>query len=182
MKWSKSAKEWKRNLRMGIEYNLVKIRNGETYELGKESGREPVGGIEKAMKKVARINMKENLKRMLHLKRMLQGDYDQRDRILNPSRYHMWEIGSDTGNCALFRMPDRWTVEKLAEKINQACFLQDDNDHAMRIASDIFQWAGDDEIVLVPDNIFYEEIAEKLGVPVMKDESLKKTGSIYKVI
>lgn len=176
MKWSKSAKEWKSNLRMGTEYNLVKIRNGETYELGKESGREPAGGIEKAMKKVARINMKENLKRML------RGDYDQHDRILNPSRYHMWKIGSDTGNCALFRMPDRWTVEKLAEEINQACFLQDDNDHAMRIASDIFRWAGDDEIVLVPDNISYEEISIKLGIPVMKEKDLKETGSIYKVI
>ena len=131
---------------MGIEYALIKIDTGETYELGKTVMRPPVE------------DWKRHLKGLDPLKDGLAWQ-----AVMQPSDRAVWAIGSDDGNCAATIMPDRLTIDRLADLV-QTAFLGEDDPHlATGLANRIMEWAGRDRVVLVPDALDTSEVLERLG-------------------
>ncbi len=136
---------------MGIEYRIVKPATGAAYDLDKAAMREPEKGWEKklvAVQKKATTPFEK---------------FSATNKVLYPSDTAMWEIGSDNGNCMLSRMDQRWDVESLAKVINIACLQEDDEKRAKTIASDIMNWAGADQVILIPDNMGVGDIEDRIG-------------------
>lgn len=144
---------------MGIEYNLVKLKNGHAYELGKTGAREPEIGW---MKKLTAMN--------------LTTPYYDRMQVTDPSSAAMWHIGSDTSDCQVSRFSERWNLDSLTEVVDIALNTISDKANAQIIAQDMLNWAGSDEVILIPDALEFSEIMERHGSSAKR---LKVVRSIY---
>lgn len=136
---------------MGIEYALIKIDTGETYDLGKTVMRPPVE------------DWKRRLKGLDPLKDGLAWQ-----AVMQPSDRAVWAIGSDDGNCAATVMPDRLTIDKLADLVQTALLAEDDESLAAGLATRIMEWAGRDRVVLVPDALDPDEVLERLDAKALR--------------
>lgn len=131
---------------MGVEYSLVKVGTAESYYLGKTAMREPSADWQTRAKGIHPIR---DAMRWL--------------AIMQPSPSAMWRIGTDDGNMAIMVLPDRWSPENLADLVNVACLDADDPARALRIARDMLEWAGRDEVILIPDDA-KDQIKDRFGI------------------
>lgn len=83
-----------------------------------------------------------------------------------PSERAMWRIGTDGENCEVIILSERWTPETLAPIIRTALLQEDDADTAAAFARAILAWAGDDQVVLVSDEVDLERVSERSGVTI----------------
>lgn len=134
---------------MGIEYDLIKISTGATYSLGKAASRPPEEEWEKL------IEGSNPLER-----------YSSIWELAHPSDKAMWKIGTDGKNCEITNLNQRWTVRELAKVLNIALFTKDDMEHSTKIAKDILEWAGDDDVLFLPDSMTTEDVSDRLGVKI----------------
>lgn len=132
---------------MGVEYNLIKVETGAAYDLGKPAIRPPVDDWEDKM---------ESFKDLSGSLPWLA--------IMQPSDHAIWQIGSHTLDCEITVLSKRWDCESLAAQINIALFNDDNMPKALRIADDILKWAGSDPVVLIPDTLYVDTIADRFGV------------------
>lgn len=149
---------------MGVEYSLVKPATGEAYDLDKPAMRPPVSDWKRRMKGVNPVH-----------------DFSRMLEVMQPSNHAMWRIGSDTGECALSVLSERWTEEALADLVNTACLQENDRPQATAIARDMLAWAGNDQVVLVPDNLDIGEIGRKLGIRIAKPRVVRTIYDVEKV-
>lgn len=145
---------------MGTEYSLVKVATSETYYLGKPAMREPEGDWQKRAKGLHPVK-----------------DAMEWLAVMQPSPSAMWRIGTDDGKFTVVVLADRWTAADLAEVINTACFDEDDREQAMRIARDLLDWAGRDEVLLIPDDAA-EQIEERFGIDPSKLRQVRSIGDV----
>lgn len=87
----------------------------------------------------------------------------------------MWRIGSDSMNCEVHDFSNRWNTNDLASLIEQA--IIHDFEVAQEIAADILKWAGSEPVILVPDNLEYGDVSERLGFPPKRIRIVK---SVYR--
>lgn len=148
---------------MGVEYRLVKPDTGEAYGLDKAAMRPPLADWRKLMKGVDPVK-----------------GYGRMLEVMQPSEHAMWRIGSDTGECALTVLKERWTEEALAGLVETACLQEDDPVLSLAIARDILEWSGDDAVVLIPDTLDALEIAGKLGVRIRRPREVRSIFDVMK--
>lgn len=129
---------------MGIEYHLVKLKTGHAYELGKPGAREPEDGW---MKKLQSMN--------------LQTPYSERMQVTDPSSSAMWKIGSTTTDCQVNKFSKRWDIDSLTEVVDIALHTESSMKNARIIAQNLLEWAGDDDVILIPDALDFNEIMER---------------------
>jgi hypothetical protein len=133
---------------MGVEFRLVKTRTGRTYDLGKAAMRPPVDDWETRIKGLSPLR-----------------DALAWQEAMHPSDRAMWLIGSTGSDCEASVMSGRWTPETLADVMQTAVLQEDDPTLARRIADDVLAWAGDDQVVLIPDGLDEQEVLERFGRP-----------------
>lgn len=133
---------------MGVEFRLVKTKTGKAYDLGKAAMRPPVDDWETRIKGLSPLR-----------------DTLAWQAAMQPSDRAMWLIGSTGPDCEATTLSKRWTPEALAEVIQTAVLQQDDPTLAQRIADDLLTWAGDDQVVLIPDELDEEKVLERFGRP-----------------
>lgn len=133
---------------MGVEFRLVKTKTGKAYDLGKAAMRPPVDDWETRIKGLSPLR-----------------DTLAWQAAMQPSDRAMWMIGSTGSDCETTVLSGRWTPETLAEVVQTAVLDKDDQTLARRIADDLLAWAGDDQVVLIPDSLDEDEVLERFGNP-----------------
>lgn len=131
---------------MGVEFRLVKTKTGMAYDLGKAAMRPPVDDWETRIKGLSPMR-----------------DALAWQAAMQPSDRAMWLIGSTGPDCEATVLSKRWTPETLAEVVQTAVLQRDDQTLARRIADDLLMWAGDDQVVLIPDGLDEDEVLERFG-------------------
>lgn len=153
---------------MGVEYRLIKPVTGEAYDLGKHAHRPPQLDTLEKKKKATTFFTAVAL-------------YREQNELLFPSERAMWRICTDGYDCEIVKLSERWTLpEGLAELINIAIFDEDD-DRALVIARDILEWAADDDVIIIPDTLDYQEIANRLGVKIRNPKIVRTVYEIFEV-
>lgn len=133
---------------MGVEFRLVKTKTGGAYDLGKAAMRPPVDDWETRIKGLSPMR-----------------DALAWQEAMQPSDRAMWLIGSTGSDCEATVLSERWTPEMLTDVVQTAVLDKDDQTLARRIADDLLAWAGDDQVVLIPDALDEKEVLGRFGRP-----------------
>lgn len=150
---------------MGTEYRLVKVKTGRAYLLGKPAMREP--------------NVRSRRFWITRLRRYLnafwpgrhgtrEANFLEMQKVFRPSEHAMWLIGSTGPNCEVHILTDRFTRRELKELINIALFQTDNLKEADRLAEEIMIWCHGEPVILIPDNLEVEAIANRIGLKIPK--------------
>lgn len=146
---------------MGIVFSLYKRNPKERYEIGKPrngfpEGMEPPGLIAQMDTLLTEYNKQRgDTSALMKFSRAMLP-------LTDPGLAAMSSMVGDTGNYDVFKM-SKWSQQELADIIYRAVGYVFSNKDALELADKLLAWAGDEDVILVPDE--ETEFLERAGWP-----------------